>query len=419
MISALRDGRRAFPRVLMAIVLVMGVAGGIACRADARNSAGSSTSTLRVGVAQLAATSQINGLRQLSQILSVEGLLRAGEDGRMQPWLADNVASSSDGRTLTVHLRSNVKFHDGSPLDAATVGDLLPKTLQSFMGTAYSDVQAVRVTDSKTLSIELHAPSPFLLEPLEAPIQKPGAGVIGTGPFAVAADSTTDMHANLDYYLGRPDIGLIHVQTYPSVRTAWAEMLRNQLDVLYEVGTDALDLMKNSTTVSLFTFTRKYQHAIVLNSHAPALRSAEIRRALSYAVDRAALVNGPLNGYGVASSGPIWPRHWALPDDLQQFTFDPKRAVALFNSAHQDPTRFRFTCLVSPSSVEQRIALEVKRQLASIGVDMQLEEASREQIVQRGTNRDYEAAMIEVVSGPTIFRDYLTWHSAGALNWGS
>src|SRR5438067_3657717 len=270
MISALRGGRRAFLGVLMAIAVVVGMAAGLACRADARNSAGSSTSTLRVGVAQLAATSQINGLRQLSQILSVESLVRAGEDGRMQPWLADNLTSSSDGRTLTVHLRSNVKFHDGSPLDAESVGDLLPKALQSFMGSVYSDVQSVRVSDPKTLSIELRAPSPFLLEPFEVPIQKPGAGVIGTGPFAVVADSTTDMHANVDYYLGRPNIDLIHVQTYPSVRAAWAEMLRNQLDVLWEIGTDALDLMKNSTTVGLFTFTRKYQHAIVLNSHAPA-----------------------------------------------------------------------------------------------------------------------------------------------------
>jgi ABC-type transport system substrate-binding protein len=64
------------------------------------------------------------------------------------------------------------------------------------------------------------------------------------------------------------------------------------------------------------------------------------------------------------------------------------------------------------------MALELKRQFAGAGIDMTLEEASREEIVERAGKRQYEAAMIEVLSGPTVFRPYMIWHSKSHVNWG-
>jgi hypothetical protein len=126
-----------------------------------------------------------------------------------------------------------------------------------------------------------------LREALEAPLQKTGASRVGTGAFKTVAGSTTDMESNADYYLGRPFIDSIHVETFSNVRAAWADLLRERIDMLWEVGPEALDSIKDSSNVSLFTFTRRYQHVIVFNTEAPAL-TANVRRALSYAVDRAA-----------------------------------------------------------------------------------------------------------------------------------
>ena len=42
-------------------------------------------------------------------------------------------------------------------------------------------------------------------------------------------------------------------------------MLRDQLDVLYEVDIDAIDSMRDSKTVSLYSFDRPYQYVVVLN----------------------------------------------------------------------------------------------------------------------------------------------------------
>ena len=374
---------------------------------------------LRVGVAQLSTTSPIAGLRQLSGLLSVEGLARPGEDGQMQPWLAEKWTSTNNGHAVRISLRPNVKFHDGAVLDATVLAALLPEMLRSYMGPLYSELESVKATDSQTVDVTFQHASPLLYESLEATVRKPVANVvIGTGPFAVVGGSTTEMTANVDYYLGRPSIDRIHVETYPSVRAAWAEMLRDRIDMLWEVGSEALDSMKDSTTVSLFTYTRHYQHVVVFNTRAPALRSPSVRRALNLAIDRHALVRNSLRNHGVASSSPVAPRYWALPRESPHLDFDPQRAVSLLGNSPRSKPAVHFTCLVSADSVAERVALDVKQQLAAVGVDMTVEEAPRDELVRRAGSGDYEAAVTEVISGPTLLRPYLIWHSGSPVNWG-
>jgi peptide/nickel transport system substrate-binding protein len=356
------------------------------------------------------------GVRQLAGLLSTESLARTGADGHMQPWLAESWVSARDGRSLTIKLRKNVRFHDGSALDADVVATVLPESLRSFMGPAYSDVDYVRKAGADSVQVGFKEPSPFLLEALEVPIRKPGQPLVGTGPFLVPRDAT-ELQANSNYYLGKPRIHRITVTNYPSLRSAWADMLRDNLDMLYEVGVDALDSLEGSSKVSTFTYTRHYQYVVAMNPATPALRPAEVRQALNLAVDRQALVKNGLNGHGVVSSGPLAPRHWALAEAARQFHYDPKRAGDLL-SHRTGGAPLRFTCLVSPDSLDERIALELKRQFAEAGIDFAVEEASREQILERAGKRQYEAAMIEVISGPTALRPYMFWHSRGQWNWG-
>lgn len=408
---------RLAERLSTIVVLALSaVAGGSCAQHSDREKPDSSAAVLRVGVAQLFLANPSQGLRQLTQILAVESLARPGEDGRMQPLLAEGWTPIRGGRALTVKLRPHVKFHDGSALDPATVASVLAGSMHSFMGPVFDDVDYVKASGADSIEVGFKEASPLLLEALEAGVQKPGTTAVGTGPFMVS-QNTAELRANADYYQGQPAIAHITVSNYPNARAAWAELLRDRLDMLWEVGVDALDSMKHSSTATVFTFTRRYQHVIVFNTQAPALRSPKIRRALNLAVDRASVVRGALNDYGVASSGPIWPHYWALPRESPQFGFDPKRAAELLGGANRK-TAVHFTCLVSSDSVDERIALEVKRQLAAVGVDMAVEEASRDEIVRRAGKGEYEALVTEPISGPTLFRPYLIWHSNSPVNWG-
>src|SRR6185503_12866182 len=117
--------------------------------------------------------------------LAVENLMRTGDDGRMQPLLAQSWTRSADGRVVTVKLRPHVKFHDGSPMTPEAVAALLPTALQGLLGPEFTDVEYVRPVGTDSIAIGFPDASPFLFEALEVPIQKPGSVLTGTGPFAV------------------------------------------------------------------------------------------------------------------------------------------------------------------------------------------------------------------------------------------
>jgi peptide/nickel transport system substrate-binding protein len=190
--------------------------------------------------------------------------------------------------------------------------------------------------------------------------------------------------------------------------------------MLYEVGPDALDSLESSTSVGIFTFTRRYQYLIALNSQATVFRSPAVRRALNMAIDRPTVVRVALNQHGLASSGPIWPRYWALQSALPTFQFDPARAADLLSTKREKSGEhlagLRFTCLVQSDSLYERIALEVKRQLQVVGVDMDVRAVSQDELFEAENARKYDAILTEGVSGPTLLRLYFLWHSGGAGN---
>jgi ABC-type transport system substrate-binding protein len=117
------------------------------------------------------------------------------------------------------------------------------------------------------------------------------------------------------------------------------------------------------------------------------------------------------------STGAVAPAYWALTAPSTKSPFEPKRAAELIAKATNNKG-LRLSCLVAGDSVDERIALNLKRQLAPLGVDLAIEEASRNEIVRRASAGDYQTAVIEVIGGPTLLRLYSMWHSGGATNWG-
>ena len=391
-----------------------------ACRpATGTSPFGSGPVTLHVGLGQVAA-SPANGLRQLAQNLAIESLASLSDDGRPRPWLAKDWLLSSDGLALTVNLRSGVAFHDGTPVTSAIVADSVRQALPYFMGPAFKDVDDVTATSDTQVVVRVRHRSPFLLDALEVPVPKPGAPLTGTGPFSVVdAESPSELKTNRNYHLGPPNVDQIFVQTFPSVRTAWAELLRGQLDMLFEVGVDALDSLEASTNVAVFTSPRHYQYVVVLNSHGRTFQSKSIRRALNLAVDRSAFVRDVLRGHGTASLGPVWLHNWAFRSDWPTFTFDPKTAAKIlveYRQAQGRAGRLHFSCLVRRDDINERMALVLKQQLEAVGVEMTIEEAGMDHILESLSSRRFDAALMEAVSGPTLLRSYRMWHSGGAMN---
>jgi peptide/nickel transport system substrate-binding protein len=152
------------------------------------------------------------------------------------------------------------------------------------------------------------------------------------------------------------------------------------------------------------------------------LFSTPVRRALNAAIDREALIRSTLRGQGLPASGPMWPHHWAYDAALRGYTFDPSLAGAALDAAghrlrkgaNGRVLRFTFTCLLPQNwLIWERVAIDVQKQLYDVGVDMQLQMVSAEEYDQRMRKGDFDAVMVEMMSGPTLSRPYAFWRWGG------
>jgi peptide/nickel transport system substrate-binding protein len=408
-----RTTMKAMNRSVVAATILLFAVGCSRGKGAARNRPDSTT--LVIGVAVPATTNAEAGMRQTAENLTLEGLLNYGRDGRPVPFLAKQWSRADDGLTLRLQLQPAALFHDGSPVTATIVRDSLLKGLPRNLGPAFEDVQEIRAVSERDVEIVLKQPSAFAIEALDVPIAKPGATRIGTGPFVLVNQNngTVEMRSNPDYYLGPPAIDHIVFKPYASVRSAWADLLRDQVDMLYEVGVDALDSLQPSNQVKVFSYRRHYAYVAIFNTNRPALRDPAVRRRLNAAINREQLIADALGGKGAPATGPVWPAHWANQPDAPKFVYAPEEMTERNGTSR----RIRLNCLFGNPDLE-RLALVVQRQLQSVGVDLELQAISGDSMLSRLNGADFDLILTDAISGPSLARPYLFWHSGSPFNYG-
>lgn len=400
-----------------ALACLFALSGIVACDADRpRDAPRPDRAILRLGISNVPALATERGVQQFILNLSSEGLLRVNQEGRLEPWLAEGWDRSPDGLRLTIRLRHGVTFQDGSPADAGTISQLLNEQLGKFLKSAADDVESIGVAGEREILIRFKRPSSLFADALmDVQIVKPGTASPSpaTGAFMAASNAKTNgpqMVAYDQYYLGKPALGGVRISTYPNVRAAWADMLRGQLDMLYEVDSDAIDMMRGATNVSMYAFDRPYQYLVFLNTRSPKLRSPAIRQALNQAVDRATLVRDALGGHGAPSAGPVSPKHWAFGAAEPTFSYAPQSAAAKIWKP------FTLTMVTLAGAPFDKLALSMKQQVKQVGVDLQIKEAPLEQAFAMLSQDNVEAALVDSTSGWSLIRAYRWWHSKGSSN---
>lgn len=385
--------------------------------------------TLTIGVPQATNRDPSFGFAQVPALFSTEGLTTIGKDGRPQPNLAESWSESPDGLTWTFELRPNVVFHDGTPLTADLVTRTLTKSQPRSRFVGLMDVVEIRTAGLLKLSVALRKHSAFLLDDINGPITlETATGSVGTGPFRVVVKGQDKivLEAHERYYRGKPAIDRIVFKPYATLRTAWAAMMRGEVDLLYELGHDTVDFVRAESSVRVFSALKPYVNLLVFNGRHPILKNPLVRRALNLGIDRKSIVEQALHGQGLPAGGPVWPEHWANDPRLNQYPYDPDAAIQLLadyatpNKVSQPASgperRISFTCLIPENyTTWERMALILQRQLFEIGVDMRLELVSADKMVERMAKGDFDAVLFEVNTGPRITRSYTFWHSPGEL----
>lgn len=334
------------------------------------------------------------------------GIVKMDEHLNIVPDLASEMPSvSEDGKTVTVTLRDDVRFHDGERLTAEDVVFTWQSLLDPEVATPARDslalhdlVEEVQAIDEQTVRFSLLRPDPAFVEKLYVGIvpqhllegenlnETPwNRQPVGTGPYKFTEWLPGDrlvLDANPDYFDGPVEIQRL-VFTFVGDDNARAAMLRNGEIDFARLSPQLAATFADDPKFQVIIPASASISQISLPNDNPVLRDARVRRALSLAIDRKALVESIWNGLTQPAYGPILPGHWAY-DEESAGEYDPDAAIALLQEAGweraddgfmvKDGQRLEFTLMYLPNqAIDKQLALAVRSDLSRIGVDVEVE----------------------------------------------
>jgi len=339
---------------------------------------------------------------QLMQLY--DSLFKISLDGlEVEPSLALGAEISDDGRTYTLPLRDGVLFHDGDPMTPEDVKFSVEQAVASpENGSDLAAISAVEVGDGNSVVLRLSTPDADILRSLASmnasivPLDFNGSETefeqhpVGTGPFKFESrtEGASITFVRNDEYWGDPAIlDGIEYTVFPDTNSASLAFDAGEVDMLAMVPLQLVDtfdveptLITDATTVMFLMF----------NARSPKVGTdPRVRQAISWAIERAALVDGALGGYGAPATSYI--PDGVLPDaemvDVSSsYDFDPEAAEALLEEAGAAGLSLKAS--YSAVASFETLAAVIQANLAEIGVDLELEPIDRatfQEMLETGT----------------------------------
>lgn len=211
--------------------------------------------------------------------------------------------------------------------------------------------EAIRVIDPLTISFTTSEPYAPILQSLsiriipahifrDVPVRQmqrhPATRQpVGTGPYRFVSyrpDQYIELERFLEYHGGEPFIEKI-IYRIVNQDIAVGQLLAGELDAV-RIRPGDLDLIKNDPNVLVHALPAYGYQYMGLNHDHPVLGQKAVRQALAYGINRQAIVEQLLKGYGKVVSSHLPPVEWAYdPSVLNPYPYDPDKARALLAEA--------------------------------------------------------------------------------------
>jgi len=344
-------------------------------------------------------------------------LMRLDENLGVQPDLAESVpTTSADGKTVTVKLRTGVKFHNGDALTSADVKYTFDRILDTKTAAVarsfFTDVDTISAPDPATVIFNLKNPNAALI----AYMAHPNTGIvskkigeanadlskketaIGSGPFKLAEwvpDNYMRFEANKDYYVsGQPYLDGIRINVVPDESNLTAALRTKAADMAIITDAKVAKTVRSEGGITLSAKPSLSYNLLFVNTKRKPFDNLKVRQAIAYAIDRKAIIDAVAFGEGEVT-GPIAPAlaNYALPtSQYPLYTRDVAKAKQLLQEANVGPVSFTMLTQTTEPAYAKDIAQLVKAQLAEIGVDMKIETLEFTQWVDRWLKADFDMA---------------------------
>jgi len=355
-----------------------------------------------------------------------DSLVRIDPTGKIIPWLAESWETSSDGKQVTFKLRKDVKYHDGTAFDAASVKwniDRYRTTQGSQRASDLAPVASVDAVDQYTARFNLKAPYSPLLATLvdragmmlsQKAVEAGGADFTrkpvgaGSGPFrfveAVKDDHIT-LEKNPDWW-GKDKDGnklpyLEKIIVKPIVEgTVRTTNLRTG-DALVAnniVGKDVESLRSDPSLVYSQGPNYGFDSIYTNRKKGAAFEDGRYARAVSMAIDRQQIADQIFYGTRTPGYGTIAPSHFAADPTFKPFEkADPAGAKALIQQIGKP---LQFEMLVTAGSAQDlQVAQLIQAQLLKADIKMDIKSLEFAQILTLQDKCDYQGATLIGWSG--------------------
>lgn len=342
--------------------------------------------------------------------LVYDALLATDVDGSLLPGLATEWDQSVDMVELT--LREDVVFHDGTPFDAEVAKANLLRARDAGappIAQQLANIESIDVLDATRLRLHLAAPAPALLYNLArtagmmispAAFETAAEMPVGTGPWVFNADeSTPDVQYVFD---GFPDFwdpqqqGLerVVILILPDAAARLGALRSGEVDAAAFLPVEDIATLE-SEGFSLVTNEAVHMGLHILDregSIVPEFADERVRLALSYAIDREALVDVVTSGYGTPMTQRFREGQYAYAPEIEDLGYSPERARELLAEAGVENLEFTAPTFGPGMGEMQAIA----GFLQEVGITMNIETVAPGTLVQEATSGNWAVAELPI-----------------------
>lgn len=317
-----------------------------------------------------------------------EGLTRFMGDGSIVPGLAESWDISADGLSYTFHLHDGVTFHDGTAMDAEDVKFSLDRARAEDSANAqkalFAGIAEVAVVDPLTVKVTLSEPNGNFLfnmawgdavivapESIEGIKQNP----VGTGAFKFASwvqGDRIELEKNPDYWGTPAKLDHATFKFISDPTAAFAAMMAEDVDVFTGFpAPENLPQFEADPRFQVLVGSTEGETILSTNNKMPPFDNIKVREAVAHAIDRQAIIDGAMFGYGTPIGTHFAPHNPAYVDLTGNSAYDPEKSRALLAEAGL-PDGFETTLHLPPPSYARRGGEIIAAQLALVGITAEI-----------------------------------------------
>jgi len=389
--------------------------------------------------------------------LVYSGLMKINPEGSLVPDVAESVTVSDDGKTYNIILRTDIRFHDNTPLTAKdvafTIGLVQNSDLKSPQRGNWSEVTIEEINEYELNIVLKEAYTPFIENftlgilprhiwselPIEqVPFSLKNTEPIGSGPFYVNKISRDEAGLiksyNLKQFTSNAPVTLagIDIKFYQNEDDLVSAFTQKQINATAYLPTDITQTLTDTQSYRIIKEPLPRIFAVFFNQNrTPVLRDTTVRLALGTAIDRPQLIETALRGFGVPITTPVPTGSTEVNSNGQMSAEDTgatplERAKTILTKGgwvknntgawekriDGDVRTLSITLKTSNTQAFVETAEVISRAWRELGVNVQIEQFEQSDLLQAAIRpRDFEALLFGLDMNRAVDL-YPFWHSS-------